>query len=174
MTDLTDIEQLTRTYADARDLLAQRITTLNDELETTKRKKLRGLKLAVQSMAQAKDQLTQAIQAAPQLFTKPKTLITSGIKVGYAKSKGKTVIPDANKTVQLIRKHLPDQAEVLIKTEEKPITSALGNLTAAELKKIGVQVHDGTDQVVIKATDSEIDKLINALVAEAAELEVQP
>ena len=41
----------------------------------------------------------------------------------------------------------------------------------AELKRIGVTVEETGDQIVIKPTDSEVDKLVNALLADAERIE---
>uniref|UniRef100_UPI00248EC44C hypothetical protein n=1 Tax=Thalassobaculum salexigens TaxID=455360 RepID=UPI00248EC44C len=73
------------------------------------------------------------------------------------------------KVVELIIKHLPEQTESLIKVTETPVKSALANLPTADLKRIGVTVTQTGDQVYIAPTDSEIDKLVDALVKEAAE-----
>ena len=86
-----------------------------------------------------------------------------------AKGKGKICIDDPAMAIKLIRKHFPEQADVLIKTEEKPVAKAIGQLTVPELKRIGGTVEEAGDQVVIKPTDSEVDKLISALIADATE-----
>ena len=41
-------------------------------------------------------------------------------------------------------------------------------LSAAELKKIGVTVTDAGDQTVVKPVDSEVDKMVDALLKAAA------
>ena len=71
---------------------------------------------------------------------------------------------DKDQVVRLIKKHFPEQADVLIKTVEKPIKGAIQQLPVADLKRIGVTVEETGDVVVIKSTDSEIDKLVSALL----------
>lgn len=164
---LADIEQLTRTYADARDLLTSRVQVLQDEIEAARRRKLAGIKAAVASVAAAHDALHAAIEAEPDLFVKPRTLVLSGIRVGYTKGKGKLAFDDPAKVVALIRKHFPDQADVLVATKEEPVKKALSQLSGAELKRVGVTMTDTDDQVVIKATDDAVDKLVAQLLAEA-------
>lgn len=169
---LADIERLTRTYADARDRLASRVQVLQDEMETVRRARLAGIKTAVASCAAAHDALHAAIEGDPTLFTKPRTLVLSGIRVGYMKAPGKLTFEDAGKVVSLIRKHFPDQADVLIRQKEEPVRKALGQLSAAELKRIGVSIEDTDDQVVIKPTDDAVDKLVAQLLAEAEKQDV--
>ncbi len=56
---------------------------------------------------------------------------------------------------------------MLIATSERPAKEALANLTAAELKKLGISVTDGGDAVFIKPADSAVDKMVDALLKDA-------
>ncbi len=163
MTDLKDIETLTREYANNYLSLAADIETLEAAIRAVKKKALPGIKRAAERAAVAKEKLKAAIEAAPQLFEKPRTRLFHCVKVGLQKGKGETQIPNEEKTIDLIRKHFPDQAEILIKTEETVVKKALANLAAADLKKIGVNVIEAGDQVVVKVADSEIEKMVDAL-----------
>ena len=167
MTTLVQIEQQTKQYADALDVLTERVQALESELESIKRRKLRGIKEAVRKVKTIEAELHDTIEASPELFEKPRTQVISGIKVGILKSKGKITVEDDEKVVKLIRKYFSDQEDVLINTKETPVKKALGNLSAAELKRIGVTIEDTGDQVVIKSTDSNVDKLVSALLKEA-------
>ncbi|PKN20406.1 MAG: hypothetical protein CVU71_01040 [Deltaproteobacteria bacterium HGW-Deltaproteobacteria-6] len=164
--NLGDIEKLTKVFADARQVVTDRVRALEDEIQAIKRRRMPGIKSAVNTVIEQQKALKEAVEESTGLFVRPKTMIMNGIKVGYQKEKGSVSWEDAAQVVKLIKKHLPDQADVLIKTTEKPIKSALENLPAADLKKIGVTVNAGGDQVVIKSTDDEIDKLVDALLKE--------
>lgn len=162
--DLEMIEGATRLYANAREVLAEKVRRLEAELEQIKRQRLPGIKSALARAAEAEGKLRQVIETAPELFERPKTLILHGVKVGYRKAPGKLVWDDADQVVALIRKHYPDQADVLIVVRETPSKSALAQLSAAELKRLGVRVIETSDEVVIAPTDSEVDKLVEALL----------
>lgn len=166
---LEEIEQQAKIYAGAREKLAEIVTALNDGMEALKRSHMARLKNAVNRAAEAGDSLHALIEASPDLFVKPKSVVLHGIKLGYAKGKGKVEWDDPDQVVRLIHKHYPDLADVLITTTEKPAKDALNNLTAAELKKLGVSVTEGGDAVFIKPADSEVDKLVNALLKGAME-----
>ena len=99
-----------------------------------------------------------------------KALAAAGatVVVNYASSKA-----DADAVVARIKKHLPDQVDVLIQSKDVPVKSALAQLTAVELKKLGVSVTDAEDQIVIKTADSEIDKTVEALLKAASVVEGQ-
>ena len=170
---LSDIEQRARAYADARAELAERVQALQDEIETAKRRKLRGIKSAVARTAEAHDALHAAVADSPEVFLKPRTKVLSGIRIGFAKQKGRLIIDDPAKTMQLIRRHFPDCEEALIKVAESPVRKALETLSGAALKKINVLVEDSGDKIVIKPVDSEVDKLVAALVAEAEQIETE-
>lgn len=163
--DLEMIETATRLYANTREVLAGKVRQLEAEIEAVKRQRLPGIKAALARAAEAEGKLRTVITVAPELFEKPRTLILHGVKVGYRKASGKLVWDDPDQVVALIRKHVPDQADVLIVTTEKPSKAALVQLSAAELKRLGVRVSDCNDEVVIAPVDSEVDKLVEALLA---------
>lgn len=169
MTVLTDIEQKAKAFSKHRATLVQRVMMLNSAIDQLKRKHIADIKDAVNDTAQAQAELNVLIEKSPDLFVKPRTVIFHGVKVGYQKQKGKTTIKDEEKTILLIRKQLPDLAEVLIETKETVSKAALANISVADLKRIGCTITDDIDAVLIKPTDSEVDKLVMALLKEEVE-----
>lgn len=165
---LAEIEALTKTYAEARGSLGSLLSALNADLERVKQKYLPGIKAAVAKTKDAEGWLKGAVEQTPQLFVKPRTYSFHGIKVGYQKGKGGIAWDDPDHVVQLILRHLPDQADVLIQTTRRPVKKALEQLTVAELKKIGCTVVESGDEIVLKATDGEVEKMVNALLKETA------
>ena len=166
MATLKEIESLTKAYADRREALAGTVSGLNDELEAVKRKYLQRIKQQVGAAKDAEANLRAAIEASIALFVKPRTITVHGIKVGFQKGKGKVTFADADKVVELIKKHLGDQADILVITEEKPNKEAIAQLDVAELRKIGCSVTGTGDQVLIKDAAGEVDKLVAALLKE--------
>lgn len=173
MTQLTDIEKRAKAFADARAEVAETVTTLNTGIEALKREHLPSLKRSIAKVAERYDNLRGIIDANPQLFQRPKTVVFHGVKVGFTKSKGSIKFDSAEHVVKLIKKHLPDQADVLIVKKETPAKDALANLSAADLKKIGCTVTNTGDVVVIKPADSEVDKLVDTLIKGATEAEAE-
>lgn len=165
---LTDIERRTKLFADALARLAAIVTKLNDEVEQIKRAALPAIKDAVAAAAGREAGLRALIEENPQIFDKPRTQVFHGIRIGFRKGTGGIDWEDDDKVVALIKKHFPKaQAELLIKTKEKPIAKALQDLDVADLKKIGCTVEDTGDVVVIKPTDSDVDKIVTALLKDA-------
>ncbi|MGK2740560.1 host-nuclease inhibitor Gam family protein [Tepidicaulis sp. LMO-SS28] len=163
MSDFTEIENLTKAYADARSALGEAVSDLDAEMVRLKRLRLRRIRNLAEKAANAHAELQATLDESRALFTKPKTRILHGIKVGIMKEKGKLKF-DTGMVVKLIKRHMPEKADALIKVTETPQKAALSGLTAADLKKLGVTVIGGGDAVVIKPADSEIDKLVDALL----------
>ncbi len=166
MATLNDMDRLAKNYADWRAKLCAQVTELELEIEQARRTHLPEIKRIVAGAAGAKAHLAAAVEETPEQFVKPRTVVMHGIKVGFQKGKGKIEFDDPEKVVKLIRKHYPEQFDLLVKTTEKPVKKALGALTAEDLKKLGITVESTGDVVIIEAADSEVDKLVAALLKE--------
>jgi hypothetical protein len=170
MSTMNEIEQHTREYAERRGALAGAVDELNAAIEALKRKHLPLIKRRVAAAADAQAVLQAALNESRELFVKPKTQTFHGIKVGFKKGTGKIEFDDADKVVQRIRKHCEaDVAELLIITTEKPSKDALGQQDAALLKKLGVTITEAGEYVVIAPADSNVDKLVKALLDNAVD-----
>lgn len=162
---LADIEARAKNYRGARDLLGDRVRQLQDQIDQARRAAEPLIRTALQTAKAAEAELVSGIAASPALFKRPKTHVFHGVKVGFEKGKGKVVITDPVKSIALIRKHLDsDQAELLIKVKESVVKSAAANLPASDLKRIGIEVSDTGELVVVRPVDSELDKMLDALL----------
>lgn len=168
---LSTIENLTRDYARAHETLSGRVRELEEYRQKITRVRLPGIRSAAAKTAEAHAALASAIEAAPHLFERPRTLTIHGIKVGLQKGKGEIRFANQEQVIRLIRKHLSDQEDQLIAVRESVVKTALAKLSIAELKKIGCEIVETGDQVVIKAATAEIDKIVTAILTEAQKLE---
>lgn len=169
MNAMTDIEKRAAAFAEARTTVSDIVIQLNDGIAALNKQHMKNLKAAVNKMAERHEQLKALIEANPGLFDKPRTTVFHGIKVGLGKGRGGISWEDDAFVIKAIKKHLPDQADILINTTEKPSKEALNLLPADKLKKIGVTVTETGDQVVIKPADQAVDKLVKALLKGATE-----
>jgi hypothetical protein len=167
MTTLDDIELKAKALAEQRALMGQLVGELNGGIAALMQDRMPAVRQAIDAAALAWTDLEDAIRANPQLFIRPRTVSMHGIKLGWEKGKGGLEIPDPAKTVALIKKHLAEQAEVLIDVKETPAKGALAQLAVADLKRVAVNVKDAGDQVVIRPADGAVDKLVKALVKNA-------
>lgn len=169
MASMKDIERKTARYAQERAALAETMRKLHVAIQALKLDRRAAIMRHVERASNAEAELRAAIAAVPELFERPRSRILHGIRVGFQKGKGKIEFADPDRVVALIRKHMPDSFDVLVKTTEKPIKDALAGLTAAELKKLGVTVEEAGDRPLIKPADSEVDRLVAALLDAASE-----
>lgn len=169
---LGDIENRAKNYRSARDLLGDRVRKLEDDMEQLRRQAEPMIRSALQAAKAAESELVSGIECAPGLFKKPRTHVFHGVRVGIEKGKGKLEIADEEKTIRLIRKLLPEeQAELLIKVTERVVKKSAQSLTSAELKKLGMEISAASDAVVVRPVDSELDKMLDALLkAESKEV----
>lgn len=167
---LADIEAAARQFSGERERLADRIAVVDEQIAKIKRQAMPALRRAVERAAEAEANLRALVEAAPGLFERPRTLVLHGIKVGWVKGKGVIEIADAARTVALIRKHLPDQADTLIRVTELPHRPALAQLSVADLRRLGCTVVDAGDAVVVKPMDGEVQRLIDRLLSDAADI----
>lgn len=158
------MELAAKAFAKERSILAGLVGELDDDILRLQRKALPAIKKAVNATKEAESKLEALVTENPDLFKKPRTTTAHGIKYGFAKQKGKIEIADMSNSIKLIRKHLASKADLLIVTTETISKDALNNIAVDELKRIGCKVIADTDAVTIKATDSEVDKLVTALL----------
>jgi hypothetical protein len=168
---LSNIETATKAYSVQRAELVDAVRQLNETIGVAKKAALPRIKRLVVKTKESEAALRDMVSAAPGLFTKPRTVIFHGVKVGWEKGKGKIEFDDAAKVVALIRKHLPDQADVLVSVKEYPNKTGLRELSVADLKRPGCTVEESSDTVIIKPVDSNVDKIVTALLADQAETE---
>ncbi len=164
---LAEVETATQSYRAARETLTARVEAMNHEIEKIKRRKMPGIKTAVAAANDARSQLERTIDANRDQFASPKTLVISGIRIGLVKGKGKIVYDSETAVVDRIKRLYPEDADGLIKVTEKPVRKALERLPSADLKRLGCTVEETDDQIVIKPTDGETDKIVSALLRDA-------
>ena len=81
------------------------------------------------------------------------------------KKRGKVVIDDESAVIARIRKLLPEeQAELLIRVRESVDRNAVCDLSAADLKRLGIRIADDEEVVIIKSVSSSLDRLVDALL----------
>lgn len=166
---LASIDKLTENHAAAYGELAGEMIALQAEIEVCKKKRLAQIRKLVAKAKATKAVLNDAITANAALFEKPRTRQLHGFKVGMRKLEGKMVFSDEDKACQLVFRHFPETADVLIDTKYSIIKDAAGQLSAADLKRIGGEITDSLDEVVIKPTAGDVEKLVDALIKEKAD-----
>jgi hypothetical protein len=165
--EITQIDLLARQYADAQTDLDTRTSELKRVIEAATRAAWPDLRKATTRAAERYDALLAAVADAEGSFGKPKTRLFHGVRVGYRKEHDSIQVLNPANTCELIKKHLPEQVEVLIATDERPVMDALDQLTDDVLKRIGCKRVPGTDAPFAKLADTDLDKVVQALLKAA-------
>ena len=161
----------------ARSFAAARATTeaLAEDIKAMQRKalagRLRALRSRIAEQSASEDALRAAILARPDLFDSPRTITVDGIRFGLRKQPGAIALGDEALTIERLRARFPDQAEALIRVKETLDRSALRKLQAGELAQLGVTIEKATDDVVIAAASSDLDRVVAALLDDHAPAE---
>lgn len=164
MSDMKDIERLTREYSARRDELLQTASAMQADLQSVKDGYQGDIRRSVRRTMDAQARLAAAILDARELFERPRTQVFAGIKVGMQKQPGRLEFDDPVKLAKRVNSTFPEQFGALIKTTYTPIKTALALLPSADLRRLGCTLTDTADEVLIKPVDGEADKLINALL----------
>lgn len=166
---ITEIDQLARQYADAQMALDSLTNDLRAKIDHVVRAHWPDLRRHTTRAAERYEALYAAVSDAREVFEKPKTKILHGVRVGYRKAQDTIEVLNADNTVALIEKLLPDQRDVLISTAKKPVMAGLVQLEDAQLKLIGCKRVPGTDEPIAAMAETELDKVVQALMKGAIE-----
>jgi hypothetical protein len=166
---ISDLQRLTKPYADARGQLAEIVTELNRDIEALKRRQMPVIRQLVARAAEHESNLRAAIEAHQDLFIQPRTVVFHGIKLGLQKGKGGIEWDDADKVLARIHAEYGDDANGLIHIAETPDKKMLADLPADELKKLGCRLVNTGDEVIVRPTDTGVDKIVSALLKDALE-----
>ena len=170
MTTMQEIEQKALSYAAARDALAGTKLAFEEEIAALKRRYMPKIRKLVETGKERAADLSATIAANPTLFNRPRTVILHGVRLGIMKSRGEISWDDEQKVIKRIRQQLPaDQAELLIRVKESVAKSAVYDLSAADLKRLGIRIEGDGDVVTIKDAAGDLDKWLDALLADEPE-----
>ena len=170
---LNQIEPLCASYDLECVKLEDMIGGLEADLEAVKQKHLAALKRQARVVANREAELHSAVEVSAGLFTKPRTHIMHGTKVGMASSIGSVVFEDEAQVVKLVEKHFKNRFDELVKTEHTPRKDSLRQLTMAELAKLGCAVDGAGEVVIVKRVAGDVEKLINKLITKLVEAMVE-
>ena len=163
---LDEIATLARAFARARETLETITEEIEGERRQAVRRRLRALKARIADAKVAEAELRAALAQAPGLFTKPRTRAFDGVRVGYRKMPGRFEIADEARAIGRVRDKLPAHEAALVRVKESLNRAALKGLDARDLAKIGVAAVDTDDEIVIETPSSDLDKLVDALLAD--------
>ena len=164
MATMQDVERETRNFATVKRALDVIMDDLTTETEALKKKYLHRLRQAMNVVTAQHGVVYRLVADNPHLFDKPRLQLIDGIRVGLKAGKGTLEIEDPDATIKLIRKHLADQADILVKTTEEPAKAAIKKLDEKSMKLINVSIVGKEDHVVIEEADTQLNKILSSLL----------
>lgn len=167
--NLGQIEKLTLALAESSAELDARMADYERELQSVNERHIKILKRVVSAVARDEAALHEAIEAAPQLFVKPRTLTLHGFKIGYTVSEGRLVVDDQALVMRLIEKHFAEQADALIRTTKEVNKEAVKMLEPEDIARLRCRIEDAGDQVIIKRAAGDFEKLLAKLKTKLVE-----
>lgn len=161
-------EQLGRSHAAVEAVAAACRTELEAACRPIYQRFQSAIDQAAEAKAEAHRMLMDLLNAAPQLFAKtPRSLSVDGVRAGYRKEQDSLDWDDDEIVIKRIRALIPDQAELLIRTEESVVVDGLAQLPANSLQALGVRRVPGVDSPFVTIGATELDALVKAIVAAA-------
>jgi hypothetical protein len=175
---INELEGLAKQYRNDRDIVAERVKTLNDEIRVIYSRRLAGIKSAVAQAKDRKAKLNESVQAHQDLFVKPRTMTLHGITFGLKKGAGKITWECDDEVIieraEKLFKDDPAALALLIANKKTLQKDALKMLDGKLLAKLGAEVEGTGDVVVIKSSDSDVDKLVARVLKEGEGEEIAP
>lgn len=164
---MAEISRLARGYADAAGALEEVVDEVREAQRAVARGRMHSIKTRAAKASAAKDALAEAVDANRHLFDKPRTQSAHGVKFGLRKQPG-CLVGDAAAAIARIERRMPDKADTLVRTKKELVKAALLALPAKELAAIGVAIENADDKVVVQAARGDLDRLVEALLADEA------
>lgn len=167
---LTELETAAKEFSSASKILRNIKEELDTEIDAVKAKYSTAFAEASKNAGEAYQMLLTLVESSEELFLDKKSMSINNVKFGYRKKAGTINIDNETFTIDRLRELFPKDADKYLSTKISISKKALNNLTAAELKKVGVNVIQDSSEAFVKLTDDEVQKLIDALVKESAKM----
>ncbi len=169
--DFKTIERAAEQYAQKCTALSETLAALDEDVTAAKKQHLPQVRRRADAAAGAKDALRAEIDSAPELFEKPKSRVLHGVKVGFRKQPGELDFDSEAAVVKRIEQHLPEDLDRLTRVRTNLNKTALGQLSGADLKRLGVTVLGDGEEIVIRLVAGDVEKIVSALLEEAKDYE---
>jgi hypothetical protein len=126
-----------------------------------------GIDEAAQARAEADAALDALLKASPSLFISPRSMTVDGVKCGYRKEEDSLDWGDEDLVIKRIEDLHPELYDLLVREKKTLVADALAQLEPRQLAHIGVHLISGADRSFISIGDSDVDKLVKAILADA-------
>lgn len=161
---LAPIEAAAKAYADAQTKLAEQVAAVEAEVAVVYQRHARDIHVLATAEALAKLALVKTVDANRSLFTKPKSRVLYGVKMGLRKGQDALHLGDTDALIRRIRDLMPDKVQQLIKTDEAVVHAGIKTLPEADLQRLGVRYVTGADEPFATVEKSDAAKAAAAIL----------
>jgi phage host-nuclease inhibitor protein Gam len=166
---LKEIEAKCATLASARKRAQKLMESVERQRAAILDEHAEAIRELADELNRSRQEVESAVKYGRQFFGKPKTLVFSGIEVGFEKERDKLEVPEDSILIPRIETMLRAKASTLIRTAKSIVAEAFKQLTPAEKQSLGCRTITGADRVVVRAeVKSDVEKYFNACAAAAA------
>lgn len=155
------IEQKSKQYQSLLTELNTIAQTVREKINATTDKHIDAMREVKSKLDKLQEEIKEDVSANKSLFKSPKTKTVHCLKLGFRKSKGKLVVEDKDGAIKKIESDYDGAEGVMIKTEKSIIKKGIESLDAKELKRLGISVITGTEQVVFDVVADNIDDFLS-------------
>jgi hypothetical protein len=173
MPTITEIRAAAQRLADARRESTTRATALEHALAQAAQPIYQahrcGIDAAAADEAEAYAELLALVETSPGQFKRPRSLVVDGVKTGYRKEQDSLDFDSEAAVIDRIfaLEEFADLAQVLVRTERHLNIDALETLEARQRRVLGIRTVFGADQPFISFSDTDVEKLVKAILADA-------
>ncbi len=173
MATITEIRAAAQRLADARRESTTRATALEHALAQAAQPIYQahraGIDAAAADEAEAYAELLALVETSPGQFKRPRSLVVDGVKTGYRKEQDSLDFDSEAAVIDRIfaLEEFVDLAQVLVRTERHLNIDALETLEARQRRVLGIRRVFGADQPFISFSDTDVEKLVKAILADA-------
>lgn len=165
---LEQIETAAAHYAAAHEALSAYVDKVDEEVRAVHSRHAATVRDLAAREAEAKQAVVDTIDRNRSLFKGPKSRSLYGVKVGVRKGQDTLELGDEDRLIDRIRNLLPTQERQLIKTNASVVKSALKQLSADVLQRLGVRYRAGADEPFATVEKSDAEKAAQAILDSAA------
>ena len=161
---LAAVERLAARFARRRAELGACVREVQAAIDAARTAGRPTLLRRANAAAAARDELEAALAAAPELFSRPRTRLLSGIRVGWRRPPARVEIPDEQRTVTAIRRRFGSESAQYLRERTNVVRAAVRGLPARVLAALGVTVVQPDDAPTIVPADSDLERTVTALL----------
>ena len=173
MPTITEIRAAAQRLADARRESTTRATALEHALAEAAAPIYKvhraGIDAAAADEAEAYAWLLALVETSPGEFKRPRSLVVDGVETGYRKEQDSLDFDSEEAVIARIfaLEEFSALAQALVRVERHLNIDAVETLDAGQRRLLGIRTVSGADQPFISFSDTDVEKLVKAILADA-------